>query len=182
MKSLKWLVAVIIIALLAGYYILATGLLRENRQNGDLRAQISSLTAQLAAMPETASDLEERLSAAGVDLAAAENAFSGETNDTRIVDSILRLARDTGVTAIPLATHPRALEQIEGYSYSVFSMTFSVTGDFQHLQSFIGGLETSEITTLTVTKLQLQRTSAETGAGITADIDVAVYTFVPGAE
>jgi len=182
MKSWKWLVAVIILALLAGYYILGTGLLRENRRQSDLTAQVNNLTAQLAAIPAPAADLEERLSAARTGLAAVENALSGETKDTKIVDFILRLAQDTGVTAIPLATNPRAIEQINGHDYSVFSMIFSVTGDFQHLQNFLKGLETSEISTLAVTKLQLQKASAEAGAILTTDIDVAVYTFIPGAQ
>ena len=51
MKARKWLTAIIIIALLAGYYIFGTGLLKENRRNGDLIAQINSQTEVLAAMP-----------------------------------------------------------------------------------------------------------------------------------
>jgi hypothetical protein len=182
MKAWKWLTVIIIMALLAGYYIFATGLLKENRRNGDLIAQINSQTELLAAMPDTTSDTEVRLSAARADLAAAENAFYGETNDTRIVASILRLAEVSGVKAIPLSSLPWASEQIEGYSYSVFYITFSVTGDSLHLQSFIGGLGTSEINTLGVKKLQLLRDSVEPGDNVTADIDIAVYTLVSRAE
>jgi hypothetical protein len=182
MKARKWLTVIIIIALLAGYYIFATGLLKENRRNVNLTMQINSLTAELALIPGATADLGERLSAARAGLAAAENAFSGETNDTRIVDSVLRLAEQTGVIAIPLSTQPRALEQIEGYSYSVFYMTFSVTGDFPHLQSFIKGLETSEISTMDMKKLQIVKAPAESGDNITADIDVAVYTLVSSVE
>ena len=182
MKGWKWLTVIIIIVLLAGYYIFTTGWLKENRRNSDLMGQISSGTAELATMPGATADLEQRLASARADLAAAESTLSGETNDTRIVNSMLRLAEANGVIAIPLSTHPWALEQIEGYSYSVFSMTFSVTGDFPHLQGFIKGLETSEISTLAVQKLNLTRATAEPSANVTADIDVAVYTFVPGVN
>ena len=182
MKAWKWLTVIIIIALLAGYYIFATGLLKENRRNAELVSQINSQTAALAALPDTTAGTEERLSAARANLATAENTFSGETNDTRIVNSVLRLAEANGVKAIPLSTLPWALELIEGYSYSVFYMTFSVTGDFQHLQSFIKGLETSEISTLAMKNLQLARDAADPGANVSADIEIAVYTYVSGAE
>jgi len=182
MKSWKWLIAIIIIALLAGYYVFATGLLKEHRRNGDLTSQLNNLTEELAAIPPASTDLEERLSAARADQAAAENAFSGETNDTRIVDSVLRLAEAVGVTAIPLATRPWTIELIDGNNYSVFYVTFSVTGDFPHMQSFIQGLEISEIKTLAIKRLQLAAPPAESGGGLTADIDIAVYSYVSPAN
>jgi hypothetical protein len=183
MKAWKWLTVIIIITLLAGYYIFATGLLKENRRHSDLLAQMDSQTGVLAAMPDTTTDTEARLSAARAELAAAVNAFSGEADDTQIVNSVLRLAEASGVKAIPLSTLPRALEQIEGNSYNVFYITFSVTGDFPHLQSFIRGLETSEINTMAMKNLLLSvRDSAEPGAIITSEIDVAVYTLVLPVE
>jgi|WetSurMetagenome_2_1015567.scaffolds.fasta_scaffold32664_1 hypothetical protein len=182
MKAWKWLTVIIILALLAGYYIFGTGLLKENRRNRDLTAQVNSQTGVLATMPSTTGDTEARLSAARADMTAAENTFYGETNDTRIVNYVLRLAETNGVIAIPLSTLPWTIEQIEGNEYSVFYMTFSVTGDFLHLQDFIGGLGTSEINTLGVKKLHVTRDSTEPGDNITADIDIAVYTLVSRAE
>jgi hypothetical protein len=182
MKAWKWLTVIIILVLLAGYYIFGMGLLKENRRNRDLAAQINNQTDVLTSLPVDSGDTEARISAARADLAAAENSFTGETNDTRIVNYVLRLAEANSVVAIPLSTLPWTVEQIGGIDYSVFYVTFSVTGDFAHLQDFIGGLGTSEISTLGIKKVQVRRESMIPENYVSANVDIAVYTLVSKAN
>jgi hypothetical protein len=177
MKSWKSFVVLIVVVLLASYYWLGTGLIKENRRNSSLITDIAGLTAVLHMTPGTTPDLDQRLSVAQAGLAAAENTFAGETDDTRIVNSILRMAEEAGVKVVPISTRPWSIEQISGRDYSVFNLTVSVAGDFQQVQSFIRQLENSEPPTLAVKYLKVDRVSADPGAGITADLDIAAYAL-----
>jgi len=182
MKSWKWLVVTLVVALLVVYYILGTDYLEQRRQNRSLASQIPQMEAALAHIPVPATGLEQELADALADLEAAEITFAGETDDTKIVESILRKADKTGVKAVPISTGPWGTESILGRDYAVFQLTISALGDLTHLQDFITQLETDEPETLVIEKLRVAWASSASGDNVTAEIEAVVYAPPPAAE
>ena len=190
MKTGKWLIVVLVIALVAVYYILGTGYLKLRRGDTDLNTQIEAARATLIIMPPAQSGLEQRLADAEARLTVAESSFSGETDDTLIINNILKLAEKTGLTAIPLSTQPWVVENLFNRNYDVFSMTLSLKGDFSNLQDFIQQLENSGMETLVVKDLKIERdpvitsdnVTSVSSDNVTAYIEIAVYNLTPSAE
>jgi len=177
MKSWKWLVITLTIALLVVYYILGMDLLKQRRQNADLASQVEEMTAALSMLPDNTADLEQQLADARADLAAAESSFSGDTNDTRIINDILRLAQKTGVKAIPLSTRPWLIESIGTRDFAVFHLTLSVAGDLNHLEDFMSQLENGAPVAMVIRYLKVERAPADSGAAIQVNIDIAIYAL-----
>jgi len=182
MKTWKWLVIVLVIALLVAYYVLGMDYLKQRRQNTDTNSQITELITTLSGIPPYPPDLEQKLADARAELAAAEKSFAGETDDTLIVNNVLQMAKEAGVKAIPLSTRPWAVESIYERNYNVFYLTLSVTGNLIRLQNFIERLENSEAETLVIKNLKVERTSVTSGDNALADITIAVYTLMPATE
>jgi hypothetical protein len=133
-------------------------------------------------IPEIPTDLDQRLAAARAELAAAENTLAGETNGTVIINTVLRLAEEAGVKAVPLSTRPWAEEQIYNRNFSVFNLSLEVTGNFQQIRDYLELLDNSELNTMAVKYLKVVRASANPDAVMTAVLNIAVYTLVPAAE
>ena len=198
MKTRRWLITILILAILAVYVFLGTSYLGQHRQNNNLTAGLSGLKELLAALPVIPTDLDQRLAAAQAALTGEESTFTGETNDILIVNAILRLAETTGVKGIPLSTQPWTIEQISNLNFSVFHMSMQITGDFPHTQDFLKRLESGELNTLAFTYLRVVRTPvdftanttaadstanmtlADTSTKVISDLNIAVYTLAPG--
>ena len=186
MKTSKLLIIILVAALLAVYYLIGTDYLKQRRQNQSLASQISEATQALALVALPPSDLEQRLAAAQDGLDAAENDFAVDTNDTRIVNAILRLAEDTGVNAIPLTTQPWTTEKVADRNYSVFRLNLAVTGTFARVSSFLDRLESGEPGTLVIEYLSVEKVPGSSGSGsdtgeVSADITIAVYALLSAA-
>jgi hypothetical protein len=182
MKSWKWLTTILIVAILGVYYILGTDYLKERRRSADLTSQINQATMELALIPVESAGILQRLETARAELAAAEGAFTGETDDVIIVERVLRLAEESGVKAIPLSTSPWAVENIQNRDYSVFRLVLEATGNYTSLRDFTRLLETSDLNTSMIRYLRIDRTLSGTSENVTADIDIAVYTLTAAVE
>ncbi len=182
MKTWKWLIIILVIALLAVYYIMGMDLLKTNRNNAAQAVQLDNLRAEFAGLPGTPAGYEQELETAQAELAAVKSAFPGEENTTRLVDGILQIAEANGVSATPLYTRPWATESVLNITYYVFRLTLSATGDFEHLQDFIKDVENSGPSTLFIDNLKVVRGSAEASANMTAELDIAVFSLLPAAQ
>jgi Tfp pilus assembly protein PilO len=183
MKSRKLLIIILIAALLVVYYLVGTGYLKQRNQKATLASQIAAETETLALVPLPPADLEQRLADAQDGLDAVNNTFVVDTNYTRIVNKILRLASEIGVKAIPLSTQPWTIETVLGQDYSVFRVDMAVTGNFTQLVNFLNRLENGDTGTLIIEYLTVDRVpgsaGGESSAGsitpINADVRIAVY-------
>ena len=190
MKTRKWLILILVAALLAAYYFIGSDYLKQRRQNETFTSQIAAATQALAQVPPPPSDLEQRLAAARDGLQAATDSFAADTNDTRMVNTILRLADKIGVKAIPLGTEPWVTEKVSDRDYSVFRLNLAVTGTFTQLSTFLDRLETGELKTLVIEFLTVNRIPDSSGgksddAGVilvNANIKTAVYALLPAAD
>lgn len=188
MKSRKLLIGILVIALLAVYYLLGTDYLKLQRDNEALASQITTEKDILAQIPPMPDDLEIRLNEAHIDLEDARKNFPENLNSTRIIDAILRLADDVGVNTIPLVTQPWTVEAIEGNSYSILRLNLAVSGTFEKIADFLEHLETGEMNTLVMEYIMID--SSETPFGgivpegdipptVDAVFEVAVYSQPP---
>jgi len=175
-----------VIALFAVYYLMATDYLKQRRENKALGPQIGEITQLLAQIPPSPADLEQRLDAARSDFQAARDSFPDRANTTPVVNHILRVAEDTGVKAIPLITQPWSTESVSDHDYAVFRCDISVTSTFTRLVEFINRLETSELKTLIIESLSVERATEKTGeenvVPVEASVAVAVYTQTPDID
>jgi len=190
MKTSKWLIIILVVALLVVYYLIGSDYLKQRRHNVSLASQITEASQALALIPSPPADLEQQLLAARNDLQSAESAFNADINDTNIVNAILRLAEEIGVKAIPMGTAPWVTENISGRDYSVFRVNLEVTGTFSQMLSFLDRLESGEPETLVIEYLAVERVqglSADSGgnasaAPLTANIKIAVYALLPADD
>jgi Tfp pilus assembly protein PilO len=156
MKTRNILVIILVVVLLVVCYLTLTDYLKQRNQKESLEAQIAAATGELALIPQSPADLEERLAAAQDALAAVKESFAIDTNDTRIVKRILEMAVASGVKAIPLSTQPWATETVSDQEYSVFRIELAVTGNYPQLVSFLNELENGEPETLIIEYLSVE--------------------------
>jgi hypothetical protein len=189
MKTSKWLILILVVALLAVYYLIGSDYLKQRRHNVSLAVQITAANQTLVLIPSPPPDLEERLAAARDNLQAAESSFTADTNDINIVNTVLRWAQETGVKAIPLDTAPWVTENISGRDYAIFRVNLEATGDFSQLLSYLDRLEKGEVNTLVIEYLAVEKapdlpedfSGVPGAASLTANIKIAIYALRPAA-
>lgn len=190
MKTKKLLIILLVAVLLVVYYLLGTDYLKQRNEHEALASQITDTTQTLAQMPEPPGDLEMQLAAANASLETVKNSFPGNMNSTGIVYTILKLADDCEVKAIPLITQPWVTQEVGDHAYTVFRLNVDVTGTFTQLVSFLSQLENGELQTLIVEDLSVTRVTRQSGekgtpegtVPINASLDLAVYTQPPTTE
>jgi|WetSurMetagenome_2_1015567.scaffolds.fasta_scaffold159319_2 hypothetical protein len=180
MKTRGWLIFILVLAVLAVYSYLGFSYLRDNRQTHDRMTEISSLNAVLSMTSQIPTDIDQREAAAQAKLTAAQSLFAGETDYAVITGKVLRLAEKAGISAVPLSTRARAAENIADTTLNVFHLSLKATGKYQNLVDFFRLLETSDMETLTVQYLKVDRESVEVSANLTAELDIALYSLPPG--
>ncbi len=189
MVKSKLPIVILIIILSVLYYLFGTDYMNQRKEQKVLASQLTEVTQMLGEIPEPPQDLEQRLEVAQASLAAEQSILPSEVDITQVIDTILRLADDCGVKAIPLATEPWAIEKIGEHSYYVFRLNVAVEGGFSQLVSFVKRLENGKFETLVgenvsvarVTEVSGEESVAEGIMLITASLDLAIYTQSPNS-
>ena len=183
----KILIAILIISLLIVYYLFGTDYINQHHENAALISQISDTTQALVQMPEPPQNLEQQLEAAQAKLAAEQSAFPSNLNSIDVINTILELANDCGVKAIPLVTQSWSTEIVGEHDYSVLRLTIAAEGNFYQLVSFVSKLENGEYTTLVVEDLSITRVTVgesipEESTTFIASFDLAIYARSPTSD
>lgn len=176
----KLLIAVLIITLSVVYYLFGMDYINQRRENAALTSQITEATEALAQMPEPPQNLEQRLEAAQASLDAEQSVFPSNLHSTEVVNTILGLADDCGIRAIPLVTQSWSTEVVGEHSYDVLRLTVAAEGNFTQLASFVSKLENGEYQTLVVEDLSITRvpggeSASEEAIAFIASFDLAIY-------
>ncbi len=135
-------------------------------------------------MPKLPQDLEQQLAAAQASLVAEQSIFPIKVNSTEVVNTILELADDSGVKAVPLVTEPWSIQDVGEHGYYVFRLNVAVEGILSELSSFVSILENGRFRTLVVEDLSVTRVSeqseeegiSEGTISFVASLDLAIYT------
>lgn len=186
MKTRRLLITILVLALLAVYYLMATDYFKQRRDNQALASRTEEVAQLLAQILPSPSDLEQRLSSAESLCAETQNSFPDPLNTTQIINAVLSLADDRGVKAIPLVTQPWTVESIGDYDYSVFRLSVTATGEFTEVADFIDGLESGEPPSLVITSLIVERVTDTPEDDnlilIEARLEIAIYARPPAAN
>ena len=181
MKNRKVLITILVIAVLVAYYVIGTGYMNQRNQKETLTAQISQANAALALIPLPPADLDEQLADAEDRLWELEETLDIDGNITRIVNSILTLAEETGVNAVPLSTQSWANEVYEDQAYVVLRIDLEVSGNFTQLVDFLNHLENGEPETLVLEHVNVEKDSGffllenPNEGPVDAKVRIAVY-------
>ncbi len=189
MKTRKLLIVILAVALLAVYYLLGSDYLKQRRDHQTLASGIAGANQALTLIPAPTADLEQRLTDAQTSLQTANMTLPERLNSTRIINSVLMLADDIGVKAIPLVTQAWATESINEVNISVFRLNVAVKGSFSQVSSFLKRLESGEFNTLVVEYFTVDSiTDPFGGEGVYGDttqvdarLDIAIYSRPPAA-
>lgn len=176
--KVKLAIMLLIIILLVVYYSFGTGYLKQRQAQKELTSQIADVTQILAQIPKPPQDLEQRLAVAQANLAAEQNAFPTRMNTTQVINTILELAADCEVKAIPLVTQPWSTEIVGEHDYSVFRLSVVAEGSLPQLLTFISKLENGEFDTLLVENLSVTAESNPSEEAVTlpaAILNLAIY-------
>ena len=178
----KLLIAVLVIVLLVVYYLLGTGYLKQQQEQKELVPQIADVTRTLAQIPQPPQDLEQRLASAQTSLTAEQNAFPARVNTTQVTNTILELADECEVKAIPIVTQPWLTETVGKHEYSVFRLNVVIEGSLPQLLTFVKKLENGGFNTLLVENLSVttesQSSQGEAPEGtppVTVSLNLAIY-------
>ncbi len=190
MKTRKLLIAILAVVLLAAYCLLGVDYLKQRQEHEALSSKIATANQSLTSIPAPPADLEERLAKAQTGLHAANQTFPDRLNSTHIINSILLLAEDTGVKAIPLITQPWNIQSINDINFSVFRLNISVRGTFSKVSGFLDRLENGEQETLVLEYAAIDSINVPFGgevahddtAQVVAQFDIAVYSRPPAEE
>jgi Tfp pilus assembly protein PilO len=181
MKSRTALITILILALVVVYYLIGSDYIGGRNQKEVLAGQVADATGELALIPLPPADLDEQLANAQDSLWEMQESFAIDTNNTRIVNSILRLAEENGVKAIPLATQDWTSSKVLEQNYSVFRIEIAITGNYTQMVNFLYQLENGEPRTLVLENVTVEKVSGgclleDTIEGpIEANIRIAIY-------
>jgi hypothetical protein len=189
-KPRKLALILFITVLLAAYYWLGMGYLKERSRNNTLSADIDETTLLLADIPTPAADPQERLEAVQAELDAALKTLPAKSNTTEIINSILQLADSTGIKIIPLQTSPWAIETYDDYNVAVYQLNLAITGKSGRFLDFLDSLENGDFPTLVIEnssvnkadETHLEDSLSESSTQIEAYLSIAIYAQAPAAE
>lgn len=161
--------------------------MKQRKEHEVLNSQITEVTQTLAQIPKLPQDLPQRLEAAQASLAAEQSAFPSQLNSIQVVNTILKLADDSKIKAVPLVTQPWSTEKVGEHDYYVLRLNVAVEGSFSQLLTFVGKLENGEFKTLIVENLSVTRVTEEPEEEsafegtipVAASLDLAIYTQSP---
>ena len=190
MKTRKLLIVILAVVLIAVYYVLGTDYLKKRGDHEALVSEITSGKEALAQISPQPADLETKLLNAQTDLEEAKGFFPENLNSTQIIETILKLAADVGVKAIPLITQPWTTESIKGEEYSLLRLHISAKGSFHQVSDFLSHLENGEISTLVMEYVTVDSLTATFGREYENDdivpvntrLEIAVYSQPPAVE
>jgi hypothetical protein len=161
-----------VLALLAAYYFLGTGLVKQRHNNEVLASQITEKSDELAKALKPSQDLDARLAETEENLDDAISSIPTDLKSTLVINDILKLAQNCQITAIPLTAGPWT-EGNKGYH--VFKISMSISGSFLNIHSFLDQLENVEFKTIIIEGLNVNREVASS-AVVEASLDLAIYS------
>ncbi|HEY40836.1 MAG TPA: hypothetical protein G4O18_03140 [Dehalococcoidia bacterium] len=178
----KLAIILIGIVLLVVYGLLAMDYMKQGPEHERLLSEIEEINQSREALPEPSTYFSEQLVVIQAALDAESVTIPGEINSTDVLDTILSLADDIGVKAIPLITQPWMEVHIGVNTYSILRINVDITGLFSSVKNYVSRLESGDFKTLIVESLIVnvdygdgEEVYAGGSTPVVASLDVAVF-------
>jgi hypothetical protein len=183
----KLAIILISIILLVVYGLLGMDYLKQNSEHEKLLSEIEEIEQSQEALPEPSTYYAEQLAIVQATLAAEGETIPSEINSSDVIDTILSLADDIGVKAIPLITQPWMDVHIGQNAYNVLRINVDIQGAFSLVKNYVSRLESGVFQTLIIENLIV---NVDYGDGevaydgdatpVVASLDLAVFTQPQG--
>lgn len=176
----KIAITLIIVVLLVVYGLLGMDYMRQGSEQERLLSEIEEVNQSREALPEASTAFAEMLAVIQANLATEYETIPSEVSSSDVIDTILSLAQEIGVDAVPLITQPWMEQHIGENAYNIFRISVEIEGLFSQVREFVGRLEGGTFSTLVVERLIIDIVDDEDYGGgatpVVAILDLAVFT------
>ena len=171
-KPTQWILLIGIFAIL----VIAAGVAwgHQMTEQSQLSSDIAQAQQDFTKYTAQKKDLETKLSRAQSDLASVQNEFRQYTESVEINEALFEAADDASVTITRLSSSIPADEQLNGITYSAFSLSIAAKGEFVELLNFTD--KVSEIfSASTIGPVSISVSGG--GGNATIGLQVKVYAY-----
>ena len=179
-------IAIILISavLLVVFGLLAMDYIKQGPEQERLLSEIEEVDQSREALPEPSTAFSELLAVVQANLLAEYETIPDEISSSDVIDTILSLAQEIGVKAIPLITQPWMDQHIGENTYRIFRINVEIKGLFSQVREYVSRLESGGFNTLIVERLVIDVEDEEVYAGeatpVEASLDLAIFTQPEG--
>ena len=157
---------------------------RNNIEHQQLASRIESARKEIASIPNLIGEREQQFAHAQQLLAIEQDEMPSVLNINHLIRTIVEVADQCQVEAIPLRTTSPESQIINEYHYSRQHIFLTVKGDFQNIAKFVDNLDGKDISTATVTDIFLQRSDNDSdnltiqndAASVSGTLELIIYT------
>lgn len=176
----KLAITLILVILVIVYGLLAMDYMKQGPEQERLLSEIEEADQSREAIPEPSTAFSELLAVVQANLAAEYETIPGEISSSDVIDTVLGLAQEIGVKAIPLITQPWTEQYVGESTYRIFRINVEIEGLFSQVREYVSRLESGEFNTLIVERLIIDIEDEEVYAGeftpVEASLDLAIFT------
>lgn len=176
----KLAIALIIVILLIVYGLLAVDYMKQGSEQKRLLSEIEEVNQSQEVLSGPSVAFAELLAVVQADLAAEYEVIPREISSSNVIDTILSLAQEIGVKAIPLVAQPWTEQYIGENTYRILRINVEIEGLFSQVREYVNRLESGEFNTLIVERLVIDVEDEEAYAGgatlVEANLDLAIFT------
>jgi len=180
----KIAIALIIVILLVVYGLLGMDYMKQGPEQETLLSEIEEVNQKREALPGPSTAFSELLAVIQANLAAEYETIPDEISSSNVIDTVLSLAQEIGVKAIPLATQPWTEQHIGENTYRIFRINVEIEGVFSQVREYVSRLESGELNTLIVERLVIDVEDEDVYAGestpVKARLNLAIFTQPEG--
>lgn len=126
-KTTRWILTIGIFVIL----LVSAGVIysRQEAEQNQLSLDIAQAQQDFPKYSEEKKDLEMRLSQANSRLVSVQNEFRQYTESIEINEALFEAADEANVTITRLSSSPPADEELNGFTYRVFSLSITAEGE-----------------------------------------------------
>jgi len=180
----KIAIVLIIVILLVVYGLLAMDYMKQGPEQERLLSEIEEVNQSREALSEPSTAFSELLAVLQANLLAEYETIPDDISSSDVIDTILSLAQEIGVKAIPLVTQPWTEQHIGENTYRIFRINVEIKGFFSQVREYVSRLESGVFNTLIVEHVVIDIEDEEVYAGeatpVEASLDLAIFTQPEG--
>jgi hypothetical protein len=190
LKQTKNLTIFLVVVMVVALTYLMMDYTHQQKRQAAFTLQIDSATHSLAILPAPASDLEQKLAAAGAANAAALQAVSSDSlNSTDIINALLINADHCGLRVTPVTTESWVTKKVGSGRYNILPLKFQAQGSLDNLTEFIQAIANPDLYPyLVIEGIEIVNPVAETNIAasydspITANLALDIIARLPQVQ
>jgi hypothetical protein len=156
--SMTTIIFAVLIIFIAANAVVWKNYFGKSSEINTLTGDVARVSREINKIPEPASDLQSKMSAANAALTAAQGVFPAEFNRNDIIDYIVNLSRECKVEVLPVNSQGWVIDK-SNQEYPVLKLSAILTGTFARANDFINKLQNGKYETLVIPELNYAQQS-----------------------